>query len=399
MHRVTADWTEAGATWDNANGSFDSQVLATIPAQPQDDVWVRVNLTAQVQAWVNGQPNYGILLGSSAEGVHAKYVSREGTAGQRPRLDVVIGTAPASPASIQATGTLANGVSRTLSRSGVPVHQPAATVILQPDAAAGKDTWISEWKQTWNYGKDDELDVDGEGSSKHSLLQFDLSAIPAARVLSATLDLYQNDPSTWGGTVAVHRILSNWTEGDAWASTGAANWAERNAGVPWVAAGGDYEALPVATTTLPAGVLDWFQWDVTSLVGGWVAGLYNNDGLVLVGGGDGTHFASSDSSDPSLRPKLTITYACECGIACMPPQGSGNVLLVVGDDDPVPCTPTTALKRDILESWGYTVTLVQDNVSQTAYDTGCRNNDVVYVSETARAPLSAPSSPTSRLVS
>ncbi|MDH3751916.1 MAG: DNRLRE domain-containing protein, partial [Gammaproteobacteria bacterium] len=90
VHRVTADWTELGATWETMNGNFESSKLATIPAQPVDAVWVSINLTAQVQAWVNGQPNYGVLMASESEGVHGKYSSRE-DGGNVPRLEVVVG--------------------------------------------------------------------------------------------------------------------------------------------------------------------------------------------------------------------------------------------------------------------------------------------------------------------
>ena len=59
--------------------NYDSAVIATVPAQSQDAVWVQVNLTAQVQAWSNGgDPNFGIMLRPSGEGTHGKLVSREG---------------------------------------------------------------------------------------------------------------------------------------------------------------------------------------------------------------------------------------------------------------------------------------------------------------------------------
>ncbi len=377
VHKVTADWTEAGATWASLNGSFESQVLGSIAAQSSGDVWVRVNLTAQVQAWVNGEPNYGILLRSTAEGVHTMYISREGPSNQHPRLEVVVGNAPASPVTIQATGTTSGGVTRTLSRNAVMVYQPAASMTLQPDAAAGKDTWISEWKTTWNYGKDDSLTVDGEGTRKHSLLQFNLSAIPAgARVLTATLSLYQNNASSSGGTVEIRQILSNWTEGTQWASTGAVNWTERDTGIPWVVSGGDYSPATFARTTLPAGIVGWFEWDVTSLVGYWVAGTYNNDGLALMGGGSGNDFTSSDDNDSSLHPKLTVTYACKCGSACLAPQGSGRIALIGDDSSP---DPDDQLKIEIIESWGYEVEFYEDLDSDTI---NWNNYDLAYASET-----------------
>ena len=50
IHAVTADWTEADATWDSMNTNLDNAVLATIPPQAVANVWVAVNLTPQVQS-------------------------------------------------------------------------------------------------------------------------------------------------------------------------------------------------------------------------------------------------------------------------------------------------------------------------------------------------------------
>jgi hypothetical protein len=145
IHRVTADWTETGATWESINGNYESSVLAGVPAQAQGGVWVSFNLTAQVQAWVNGQPNFGILMRSVAEGVHGKYVSREGAAGEQPYIEVVVGSGPASPVAIQATGTLANGVTRTLSRPTAPAYQPPGTVTLQLGTDPGADAMLDDF--------------------------------------------------------------------------------------------------------------------------------------------------------------------------------------------------------------------------------------------------------------
>ena len=77
VHRITADWTEGGATWASAGNQFDAQVLAVIPAQSGSGVWVQINLTAQVQGWVNGAwPNYGIMLIGTSDAIESRYASR-----------------------------------------------------------------------------------------------------------------------------------------------------------------------------------------------------------------------------------------------------------------------------------------------------------------------------------
>ncbi len=73
----------------------------------------------------------------------------------------------------------------------------------------------------------------------------------------------------------------------------------------------DYNPHPVARIALEPGSIDqWYEVDLTDLVGRWAAGSTENHGLYLVARGYwiGAHFASSQHPDPALRPKLTIEY-------------------------------------------------------------------------------------------
>ena len=380
VHRITAGWTEAGVTWDNINGSADSQVLAMIPAQPDKDVRVQVNITAQVQAWVNGEPNNGILLASSAIGIHAQYVSREGAANQQPRLDVLVGTGSASPVSIMATGTLANGVTRTLNRPVAPAYQPPGIVTLQLGTDPGADTLIDSFYPR-NYGGADYLQVNGDpGWLQRPLLRFDLAGIPArASVLSARLELSLMSVAA-PGTATVHRVARSWVEGtqNGGGTADGATWATYDGTNNWTSAGGDFNASAVAETAIDSSDT-WVAWEIGPLVEQWLADA-PNDGLLIQGDGAlrQVRFASQENTNLAVQPKLTITYACECGSACMAPQGSGNVLLVVAD--PASLLSVEAYKKNLIESWGYTVTLIDDNAAQATFDTEMAANDVVYVS-------------------
>jgi len=228
--------------------------------------------------------------------------------------------ASGSPVTIAATATLAGGARRTLTRAGVPVYEPSQTLVLQPDPAAGKDTWVYEWKATWNYGLSPDVYVSNfyYVSWSNGLLQFDLSGVPAeATVLSATLELRQRTPSSNGGRVSVHAVTSDWIEGVKTGANGAPNWSERDAGVPWTTAGGDYAAAAAASADMAGGFVGWVKWDVTALVDGWVRGAQVNRGLALVPAAADTDvtFNSSDDGTPANRPRLTVVYACECGIS------------------------------------------------------------------------------------
>ena len=104
--------------------------------------------------------------------------------------------------------------------SGAPAPQTAAsppqTLVLQPDAANGTDTFLLDATPDWNYGTNTSLQVGPDlanGSVARSLLAFDLRAVPSsATVLNATLGLYE--AAGGAGPVQVRRMTAPWTEGD-----------------------------------------------------------------------------------------------------------------------------------------------------------------------------------------
>ena len=380
VHRITADWTEAGATWDTLNGNFEAFDLAMIPAQATGGVWVQINLTGQVQAWVNGQPNYGIMLGTVAEGIHSEYKSRE-DASTPPRLEVVVGTGAPSPLNIQATGTLANGKTRVLTRPAARALQPPAGVTLQPGPADGVDAYIWEARKTDNYGTDDETWVSqSTNNTSLSLLKFNMGALPAgAKILEATLSLHHrsgNDPSV---PVTAHRIVNAWNEDFV-------TWNQRDNGTNWDTAGGDIDSTVIATTSVGVPTFRRHEWNITSLAQGWTEGLYPNYGVALataMNGAVGERFDTSDFSDSTRRPSLAVTYACECGSACMAPQGKGNITMAV--INPTTLVSSDAYKKALFEFWGYTVDVIGESANQAAYDAAAVTSDVFFISETVNS--------------
>ncbi len=381
-HRVTGDWAETGVTWDTFGGNFDTSVVGTISAQDQDDVWVQINLTGQVQAWVNGQPNYGVLFNSTAENIHTEYISREGAASEVPRLDVVVGSGPASPVTVLATGTLANGVTRTLSRPLTAAYQPPVIHTFSPDPAESEDAEIWDQQPNNNYGDSGETWVSsGSNDTTRSLLRFNMGAIPSgAKILEATLSLERQSGSGADQPVSAHRIANPWSEDSV-------TWNSRESGTSWDTAGGDFDGMPVATT--PVGPADQrYEWNITPLAQGWVDGSYSNYGVALVAAIDGMpgeQFYTSDQVTHDDRPSLSVTYACECGTACMSPQSTGKVLMVVNDATS-PIAEDT-YKKDLIESWGYTVTFIQDDDSHGQFTSDMQHNDVIFISETINSTV------------
>ena len=223
-----------------------------------------------------------------------------------------------SPVAIAATGTLGNGLSRTATRTAVRAFGVPLTLVLQP-GSEGKDAFIEGDPGHQNHNKENDKDLKTNhksGKEYHALLQFDLSSIPTGSTIrAAQLELYLNNSSSSSDVIGVHRITQDWTESGA-------TWIERRSGDNWDTPGGDYDATQAAA--FGAVGTGWRSVDITSLAQGWFDGSYPNYGLILAPepapSNDVNEFTSSDDGDASLHPKLTIIYACECGMTCAGPS-------------------------------------------------------------------------------
>ena len=225
-----------------------------------------------------------------------------------------------SPVSIVATGTLDNGLALTRTRQSVPAYGVPTTLVLQP-GAEGKDTFIEGQNNHEDHNKENDKKLKSSteaGKEYHTLLQFDLSSIPAgSAILSATLELTLSKMPANPEVIGIHRITRSWTEGGA-------TWLTHNGSNDWDTPGGDYDAAQ--TSSFEASALGQHSADISALTQDWLDGTYPNHGILLVPevtpGDDSNEFASGDDNDPSVRPKLTIVYACECGQTCAGPMQS-----------------------------------------------------------------------------
>ncbi|MDH3899778.1 MAG: DNRLRE domain-containing protein, partial [Gammaproteobacteria bacterium] len=264
-----------------------------------------------------------------------------------------------------------------------PAYQPPGYVIRQLGADPGEDTLLDSFYSARNYGGADYLQVHDNGSDwqQYPLLRFDIAGLPrGASVRSAQLELRLlslNAP----GTATIHQVTRSWVEGtkSGGGTADGATWFTHDGTNAWSSAGGDINAAVVAETAINGGET-WVSWEIAPLVERWLAG-EPNYGLLIKPDStlDQARFASKEDSNDGVQPKLTITYACECGSPCLAPQGKGNVLMVVGDDSIL--TTGDAIKKALFESWGYTVNLQNDNTSEGGFLSQAASNDVVYVSE------------------
>lgn len=190
-----------------------------------------------------------------------------------------------------------------------PVIDP--TLELQPDATAGKDTFIRQEGATTNFGTSGALYI-GEYNAgdelDRALIQFDLTTLPDAAVISAaTLTLrIGEDYSSNARTVRVFRLKRAWVETQA-------TWNIYSTGNNWSTAGGfhtdDCEQTDIGSVALTATeFLDFKDFTLTpttktalDLGNGW---LIKSDGE----SNDLYGYVSSDAATAGNRPKLAVTY-------------------------------------------------------------------------------------------
>jgi hypothetical protein len=125
-----------------------------------------------------------------------------------------------------------------------------------------------------------------------------------ATIVSATLSLYKQ---YYDVTVRLNALLKPWVESQA-------TWTVTQTGASWTsggaaASGTDYNAAPDA---FASGGYNpgWVNFDVTTRVAQWTSGANHGWRLAQTSlGSNAKTFLSSDyATDPTLRPKLTITY-------------------------------------------------------------------------------------------
>ena len=237
-----------------------------------------------------------------------------------------------SPVTLSVSGRLSSGVTRQAVASNVAAFQPASTLILQP-GAEGKDSFIegASGHQDHNKGNDDNVRTDSKSNDIYrALLQFDLAEIPPnAKVLSARLELYLYDNTGQADTVTVHGLTRSWVEDEV-------TWIERRSGflTNWATAGGDY--LPTAAGSFEADGVGWKEVEIKRLAQQWVSAPSTNHGMILLSEPDNPNrekrYYSSDATDPTLRPKFTVVYACECGQSCDAPDQQASLAHWMLDD-------------------------------------------------------------------
>jgi hypothetical protein len=273
--------------------------------------WYAFDVTPMVQAWVQGQANYGVIVKASGKvSVQYDFASREWPdPAYRPRLVVRYTVAPTPTPTRTATVPAPTATPTPTSAPGSAIE---VTFQQGRNGYTGtRDTDIIQWYPDRNLGTATFVRI-RSGDIEAGLLYFDVSSIPStATIESARLQMYviqrSNANWTWPATYQMKRA---WEEEQA-------TWNQAANGVPWGVPGAndpltDRWFRPTDLITM-TDVNTWYEWDVTEMVQDWVFTPGANKGLtVRVVDHPETPveylFASSEYPTESLRPKLVVRY-------------------------------------------------------------------------------------------
>jgi hypothetical protein len=164
----------------------------------------------------------------------------------------------------------------------------------------------------------------GEGTLRRAMMRFNLSSIPPGSVVtSVTLRVYMAQSSTNAQNCMLHRVTESWGEGASFAfggggttpEPGDATWKYRFWPTTlWATPGGSHVATASATKSIN-GVGFWTFTSTAALVAdvqGWVNAPYTNFGWMMKGNEvtlqSAKKFDSRESTEPTRRPLLTVTY-------------------------------------------------------------------------------------------
>jgi hypothetical protein len=93
LYRLTSPWSEDTVTWSTpwsaAGGDFDASQAYASFLPNQSSCMLEIDLKVLVQEWVDGTPNYGILLYSTGPNHILRYSSKDNAAAaEHPKLNI-----------------------------------------------------------------------------------------------------------------------------------------------------------------------------------------------------------------------------------------------------------------------------------------------------------------------
>ena len=305
LYRMLIPWDANSATWDNTvNGisqdnvestnQFFSQINVTNLSQATGLGLIKVSVVPDVQAWADGQANYGWVmpgwfLNSSAARDLTIFTPCEGTTiTNRPRL--VVKWVPGNTA----VASFRYGVNGYTGAHDTRIRQ------IIPDTSGATANLFVDAEVTSGQEDPEQVFVRFEDIFGSTVGQVP----PGAIIHAAVLDLGGTIGNAPGDGGKIHRMLRSWVDTDTWNSL--TNGIDAD----------NVEAAAIPTAT--AGNIDlsevvqggYHAFLVTPDVQAWSNGA-NNYGWVMLPwpyGGDGWGFASSEAAAVQDRPQLRVYF-------------------------------------------------------------------------------------------
>ncbi|TLZ51006.1 MAG: DNRLRE domain-containing protein [Methanobacteriota archaeon] len=257
--------------------------------------------------WAFSNPSNYTFVNATITGPGVSLATVLGSAGDTTQAEFAQANATTN---IDLAGSPGDAMIANTSQSGVP-----ANLKFQPTPSQLEDTFLHKGGGgNTNFGASSDLWVGYWGNPEwnRALIRLPTFPVPAnATVVDARIELYLYATATLdSASIAVHRVTTGWLELGA-------TWNDYDGSNPWNASvgGGDFDPASVDVVAGITNATGWYAWNVTSLVRGWLAGTYANDGMLFRAVGDdarlGTgrkQFFASDAPNATLRPRFTILY-------------------------------------------------------------------------------------------
>ncbi len=301
--QVTSPWSENTVTWNNQPATTLTNAV-TLPQDINPHQDYVIDVTTMTQGMVaNPATNYGFMLQLITEQYYRCLLfasSDHPDSTLHPKLEICY-----------------------------TVPNPCISLVLQPDAAAGKDAMVDSYYPASNSGSSPEINsaawtVLGNPMAQRSLIEFNLASIPTnAIVQSATLTLYNNPTSSNGFGNGQHSHLSG--SNASYLMRVTSPWTENT--VTWNT---QPTTSMVNAATLPQDVNpnQDYAIDVSAMVQDMVTNPSTNYGFMLQLITEQYYrilvFASSDHPDSTIHPKLEICYTLPCTSLVLQPGPSGK---------------------------------------------------------------------------
>ncbi|NLS79073.1 MAG: DNRLRE domain-containing protein [Chloroflexi bacterium] len=170
------------------------------------------------------------------------------------------------------------------------------------------DTYMFSWGSALTPGAEETLQLTA-GNVRHSLIQFDLTQIPAGAFnVRASLELYVAKPGSKDLRLYAHRVLRAWSEEHA-------SWRNATTSIPWAIGGcnglGTDRAGEIAFSVTVTPKTGWVSFDLSELARLWLADPAENYGVLIRSTGEDGQtysFVSSEGDDLTHRPRLVLGY-------------------------------------------------------------------------------------------